>query len=164
MAITLNTARWGTLNIDEDDGFAEIVMLTVNGKQRNVWLNIFEDVLPATPAAKIIALLDSVPTCEEQIQNMLVREAGENAFIDDFLEYVQEYDEETLQTLNITTPTRLICAKSLILRGVGIWLAAPAPGTLSMTLDYGLPEEFSDQLLVFDFDENSTLRDISWES
>jgi hypothetical protein len=164
MIITLDTALWGTINIDVSNGFAEYAELTTNGTRRKIWLDIFEDISPITPVDKIIDLLDSVPACERIIQGILDNKVGENACVDEFLEEMQECDEETLQELNITNPTRQAFVSSLILRGVIVGLEAPAPGTLTLTLDYGLPEEFSDQLLVFTFDEKAVLLGVSWES
>lgn len=160
----LNTACWGMLDVGED-GFTEHVILKINGKQRNIWLDILEDVLPSMPVEKVICLLDSVSACDAIIQKTLTQGEGKNAFVDEFIEYhLEEFDAETLESLNIIPPTRLVCAENLILRNVTIWIAAPAPGTLKMTLDYGLPEEVSDELLVFNFDEHGALLDITWES
>ena len=33
-----------------------------------------------------------------------------------------------------------------------------------MTVDYGISKDISDQLLVFNFDEQGELLDITWES
>lgn len=54
--ITLNSNYWGRLAVDESEGFAEYVTVTLNNEKRTVWLNIFEDVLPNTPIEKIVPL------------------------------------------------------------------------------------------------------------
>ncbi|EGO8358970.1 DUF2004 domain-containing protein [Escherichia coli] len=165
MMITLNSNYWGTLAVNESEGFAEYVTVTLNNEKRTVWLNIFGDVLPNTSTDKIVTLLDSLPTCTEIIRNVLSQKKGTNAFIDAFIEFhLDELDAETLQSLDITPPTHETCANQLILRGVHMWMAAPAPGTLKMTLDYGVSEDISDELLVFNFNEYSELLNITWES
>ncbi|MBZ4119961.1 hypothetical protein JYG52_24030, partial [Escherichia fergusonii] len=68
--ITLNSNYWGRLAVDESEGFAEYVTVTLNNEKRTVWLNIFEDVLPNTPIEKIVPLLDSLPACTEIIRNV----------------------------------------------------------------------------------------------
>ncbi|AXM04331.1 DUF2004 domain-containing protein [Escherichia fergusonii] len=163
--ITLNSNYWGRLAVDESEGFAEYVTVTLNNEKRTVWLNIFEDVLPNTPIEKIVPLLDSLPACTEIIRNVLAQKKGTNAFVDEFIEFhLDELDAETLQSLDITPPTHEACAKQLTLRGVHLWLAAPAPGRLKMTVDYGISKDISDQLLVFNFDAQGELLDITWES
>ncbi|HHB2143185.1 DUF2004 domain-containing protein [Escherichia albertii] len=165
MMITLHSKYCGRLDVDESEGFAEYVTVALNNEKRTVWLNIFGDVLPNTPVDKVIALLDSLPACTEVIRNVLTQKKGTNVFVDEFIEFhLDELDTETLQSLNITPPTHEACANQLTLRGVHMWIVAPAPGTLKMTLDYGVPEDVSDELLVFNFDEHGELLDITWES
>ena len=165
--ISINTKLLGTLIYTEDEGHFETHTLNLQDKQISFDVYVFEN----TPLDKhmdmIKKYLDNIPLMYEKIKEEIQQNYKTNEVMTSFIKCQQDFDSEDLMDIfGVATSEELtpeIFIQNIDLRGLHI-AEVGNTGTIDCTLDFSLHEAYSDELLVFCFDNDLNIVEILHES
>ena len=165
--MSIDTQLLGTLIYTEKEGHFEEHTLSLQDKPVSFSVYIFEN----TPLDKhmdmIKKYLDNIPLMYEKIKQEIQENYKTNKVMTLFIECQQDFDSEDLMALfGVASVEKLspeIFIQNIDLNGLHIAEIGDT-GTIDCTVDFSLNEEYSDELLVFSFDNELNIVDISHES
>ena len=163
---TINTKLFGKIKADTEDGMCEYYDITLGGRDMNTSLMIFEDTLNDDTLKIVSDLIEHVPEMYEKGKSELMKKRDSDATVKFFIEWhLDELQEEVLEIFDVSSVKEItsdLFIDELYLRNITI--AETKDGWIDCTMDFSLPDEYSDELLVVRFDEKYEIYDISHES
>ena len=163
----IETKLLGTLIYTEDEGHFETHTLSLQDNQVSFDVYVFEN----TPLDKYMDMvkkyLDNIPLMYEKIKKEIQENYKSNETMTFFIECQQDFEQEDLMDIFGVSSSEALTPEVFIqnieLRGLHIAEVADTD-TIDCTVDFSLHEAYSDELLVFCFDNDLNITNISHES
>ena len=165
--ITFETAMFGSLACAYSEGLFKTFTIQTQGREFSCDLNIFDNFVNDENYDLVLRFLEGMPVMYKKARAEINANYQTNELMKFFIQFhLEELDKEYLlpyfeaKSMAEITPERFI--EKLEMRTISI--APTKDGSCDCTLDFSIDPELSDELLVFRFDKNFEIYDISHES
>lgn len=165
--ITFETAMFDNLAFAYSEGLFEAFTIQTQGREFSCDLNIFDNFVNDENYDLVLRFLEGMPVMYKKARAEINANYQTNELMKYFIQsQVEEMEEKYLlpyfeaKSLAEITPERFIDKLEMRM----ITIAPTKDGGCDCTLDFSIDPELSDKLLVFRFDKNFEIYDISHES
>lgn len=162
----INTQLLGLLEISSKSGICEDYDINIQGRDMQVTLIVFEDFINDGNIKIVCDFIEHIPEFYQTGKTELLKIRDTNALVKYFMKFhLDELSEDMLEIFEVDSVdviTSEMFINQLELRSVSI--APDRNNEIDCTLDFSLPEEYTDELLVVRFDSQHQIYDISHES
>lgn len=162
----INTSLFGLLDIPAVDGLCEDFEIILSEQEMGVTLIVFEDFLNDENIKIVSGFLENIPNMYQAGKTELLKVKESSELVKYFIEFhLDELSEDMLTVFEVDSVDEITSERfinQLKLRTVSI--APDRNNEIDCTLDFSLPEEYTDELLVVRFNTRHQIYDLSHES
>ena len=166
--LNIDTSTLGSLSFSLEEGYAEDHTLTLCGKEVTIDVQIFENIATDKNIGIIKKYLDNISLMHEKAKEEIKNNYETNEAISEYVEDQNDvdWDEDCLMPVfgidSIDKLSPEVIIQNLEIRT--LFIAEDEDELIDCTIDFSLNKEYSDALLVFRFNNDIDIYDITEES
>ena len=163
--IKLSTALFGALTVVPEEGMYQRFELNIKNRVMNVSLFIHERALNGENKAEIERFLNEIPNLYDKIKAATFEEKDSSPIIRYYLDEELEIIENLHEIFEVASNDEItdeMLINQLKIAGIGVYI--DEKGDLNLNIDLTVERSYSDELLVFYFNEQLDISLITHES